>query len=471
MSELINSDDQLSTPSVYQPVKKLKTIMKKNVLMGLMLLGWGTMAQAQTKLSLSVPLLDLPQNTQLPHRYPSMHQALQWSADVYDVSFWGIDAASNALFDKKWTQTGFSYATGLLFSKYGSELPLPLGVWGHEEYHRSVLGANGIDSKNGNWIFHRWDGTVYGPSDQDLANLKATDNNALLYAYTAGVQYETQLTKTSVMNDFYNERSFYKAPLYLYNAHYVWNYFRFATSTHSDSVKVIAPKFEHKEATQRDFAGADLTAWAYDMFNPDASYYDRDDFPNGEGENRRIGFHDLSEEAQQYLVKQKRLSLLNFLNPAIILVNRIRINEELTILPFVQYSPTHFGNSISLNMPFTYKGDGYYLGVNRYANYKHAYYGMEAGVYQRPIDALQGLSMSCTVKIWKQPNSFFGSKASWGGAIKWGVSYAVADRLALTLDVTGKTAGWLEGNPYLKRNFNPVLGFQYIVPGLNSGKL
>lgn len=429
------------------------------------------LVHAQTKLSLTVPLFDYPQNTGLPHRYPSMNQSLQWSGGMYDLGFWGIDAAGSALFDTGWKQTGFNYAAGLLFSKYVSELPIPLGIWGHEEYHRSVLGAGGVASKNGNWIFHRWDGTVYGPSDEELANLKASDLNTLLYSYTAGVQYETQLTKQGVINDFYNQRTFYKAPLYLYNAWYVHNYFRFSTSVHSDSVKVIAPKFESAKARDRDFAGADLTAWAYDMFNPNEPYTSRDAFPNGEGVNRRVGFHDLPEEAQRYLVKQKRLSLLNFLNPAIILVNRIRINEDLSILPFVQYSPTHFGNSISLNMPFTYKGDGYFLGVNRYNNYKHHYYGVDAGVYQRPLQALEGLKISCIVKIWKQPDSFFGDKASWGGAVKWSVAYPVADRLNVTVDITGKTAGWLEGNPYLKRNFNPVLGFQYIVPGIDSERM
>lgn len=445
--------------------------MKRLLIIGLVLLSCGPLANAQTKLSLSVPLFDYPQNTGLPQRYPSMAQAMDWSAGMYDLSFWGIDAASNALFDDGWQQTGFSYATGLLFSKYGSELPIPLGVWGHEEYHRAVLGTNGIASKNGNWIFHRWDGTVYGPSDEQLADLKATDLNALLYSYTAGVQYETQLTKQGVVNDFYNERTFYKAPLYLYNAWYVFNYFRFATSTHSDSVKVIAPEFEHKEASQRDFAGADLTAWVYDMFNPDEPYESRDAFPNGEGVNRRIGFHDLPEEAQHYLVKQKRLALLNFLNPAIIMVNRIKINDDLTVLPFVQYSPTHFGNSVSLNVPFTYQGEGYYLGVNRYSNYKHHYYGVDAGLYQRSLQALEGLKISCIVKIWKQPDSFFGDKASWGGAIKWSMAYPVADRLNVTLDITGKTAGWLEGNPNLERNFNPVFGFQYMVPGIGGGRL
>ena len=446
--------------------------MQKLLFITLIILCITHATSAQTKLSLSVPLFDYPQNSKLPHRYPSTTQALAWSGDLYDVSFWGIDAAGKGIFGpsgNSWKHTGFSYVTGFLFSKYGSELPIPLGVWAHEEYHRAVLGANGISSKNGNWLFHRWDGTVYGPSDEQLAGLKATDNEALLYSYTAGVQYETQLTKASVINDFYNERSFYKNPLYLYNAWYVYNYFRFSTSAASDSVKVIAPEFEPKSAHERDFAGADLTAWAYDMFKPDEPYFDRDDFPNGTGENRRVGFHDLPVEAQTWIVKQKRLSLLNFLNPAIVLVNRIKINDDLTILPFVQYQPTHFGNSVSLNMPFTYKGDGYYLGVNRYSNYRNHYYGVDAGLHQRSLQALEGLKISCIVKIWKQPETFFGEKASWGGAMQWKLTYPLADQLLVTLDVTGKTAGWLEGNPYLKRNFNPVLGFQYIVPGFRAG--
>jgi len=58
------------------------------------------------------------------------------------------------------------------FVKYGSELPIPLGVWAHEEFHHSVLGVNGISSKNGNWFLSRWDGTVYGVSDEQLSDLK-----------------------------------------------------------------------------------------------------------------------------------------------------------------------------------------------------------------------------------------------------------------------------------------------------------
>ena len=121
------------------------------------------------KLRLTVPLGDFPQNNSLPQHFPSMNQALEWSNDMYELGFLGIDALGDKLFVnnskqsarwKKFSNNAFKYALSLGFSRYGSELPIPLGVWGHEEFHRSVLGISGISSKNGNWLFNRWDGTV-----------------------------------------------------------------------------------------------------------------------------------------------------------------------------------------------------------------------------------------------------------------------------------------------------------------------
>ncbi len=79
-----------------------------------------------------------------------MVQALEFSSDFYELGFWGIYEAGNKLFkdpqsDKLYKYV-FKYALGLAFSKYGSELPVPLIVWAHEEYHRAALGFNDIAS-------------------------------------------------------------------------------------------------------------------------------------------------------------------------------------------------------------------------------------------------------------------------------------------------------------------------------------
>ncbi len=158
------------------------TLMKKSIYLGLLLFtASASFAQdpAVYKLRLSYSLLDVPQNLNSTGNYPSMMQSVELSSNLYDLSFWGIDAAGNAIiknrnntFGGKIANSGFKYLAGFAFSYYGSELPVPLGVFTHEEFHRSVLGINNLSSRNGNWIFNRWDGTVYGLSDEDLNSLK-----------------------------------------------------------------------------------------------------------------------------------------------------------------------------------------------------------------------------------------------------------------------------------------------------------
>ena len=273
--------------SPYYYLKKLSTMkklikIKKSFYLGILLLSASNLFAQDTavyKLRLSYSILDVPQNFNSVGKYPTMMQSVELSSDLYDLSFWGIDAAVNVIVKNrnesiggKIANIGLKYLLGLGFSNYGSELPIPFGVFTHEEFHRSVLGVNDLSSKNGNWIFNRWDGTVYGLSDEVLSELKTNSINNLLYSYISGVQSENYLTQVNVIDDFFHSRIFYKNPLYLYNAYYVWDYFKFSASSLSDSAKVLAPPHEDVNPVNRDFAGADLTAWIYDMFSPEMPY-------------------------------------------------------------------------------------------------------------------------------------------------------------------------------------------------------
>lgn len=126
--------------------------------LALIYLSFYTNAQDTSRYSLrlNIPLFDVPQNISLPYKAPSMYQSLELSNDFYELSFFGIDKLGNKLFISKtkpyskWRKISnhiFKYGLSLGFSKYGSELPIPLGVWAHEEFHRSVLGVNSISSK------------------------------------------------------------------------------------------------------------------------------------------------------------------------------------------------------------------------------------------------------------------------------------------------------------------------------------
>jgi hypothetical protein len=422
------------------------------------------------QLRLAVPVVDFPQNRDLPYRYPSMNQALEFSSDFYELGYLGIDKLGNALFKpkkkeytfgKKLLNAGFKYLLSAGFVKYGSELPIPLGVWAHEEFHRSVLGVNNIDSKNGNWLAHRWDGTVYGISDQDLGTLKSQNPDQLLYAYVAGIQSEVLLNGKFSVQDFYKKRTLPKNALILYNAWYVWDYFKFSASPVTDSVKVWGAKGENPDPKQRDFAGADLTAWAYDMFSPEKPYTDRDKFPNGEGVNRRIGYSDLSLDAQQYLIKEKKLSLLNFVNPAIFFVNRIPLGKHSSFNFFMQYAPTHFGNDISLTLPIQLRNTGLLLGFHKSSNLKSEGYGLDVGFYNRKLT--KRLETDFLLHVWDQPKSFYNNSKETGGAVRLDARYQVTRNVALAIALNSKTKGWQMGSPYLKSNLSSSLGLNYIL--------
>lgn len=397
-----------------------------------------------------------------------MDQALQLSLDFYDLGYWGIDAAANAIFPdeehtgsfmRKTYKRGFQYAAGLAFARYGSELPIPLGVWAHEEFHRSVLGVADIHSQNGNWLLNRWDGTVYGVSDDDLAHLKGSNLHQLLYSYVAGVQAEVISNREVVLEDFYHQRSFHKNSLLLYKAWYVHNYFRFSTSFDSDSVKIIAPEHENAKPMERDFAGADLTAWAYDMFNPTLPYGERDDFPNGSGENRRLGFSDLSAEAQDYLKQQKQLSLINFFNPGIFFINRIPLGDQLSFNLFTQYVPTHFGNDISILLPVRHRQTNLLLAVHRYSSYRKVGAGIEVGWFDQPLG--KRLSLTTNLKLWQQPGHFFATGLHFGGSASFGLNYSISKQWVAFIQARGKTKGFELGVPFLEEKASFQLGLSY----------
>lgn len=451
--------------------------MKKSIYLGILLFSASTLfAQdpAVYKLRLSYSLLDLPQNFNSVGNYPSMMQSVELSSGLFDLGFWGIDAAGNAIiknrnesFVGKIANIGLKYFLGLGFSNYGSELPIPLGVFTHEEFHRSVLGVHDLSSKNGNWVFNRWDGTVYGLSDEVLSELKMNSINDLLYSYVSGVQSENYLTQVNVIEDFFHPRTFYKNPLYLYNAYYVWNYFKFSASSLSDSVKVLAPPHEDVNPINRDFAGADLTAWIYDMFSPETPYTDRDMFPDGEGVNRRLGFSDLTTEGQDYLNKQKQLALLNFVNPSIFLVNRINVSRDFNFLAFMQYSPVHFGNDIALYIPFQIKSMNQLIAIHNYNNMDKKFLGFQYGIYNISPFLNKKIEIGGTLNLWTQPinQGFFDQSGKLGGAIEMKSDFDIGRGFLVNITAGYKTTGWMIGNPYIDQKAKFRVGIKYFLKG------
>lgn len=418
------------------------------------------------KLRLDLPLFESAQNLSKPYGWPSMNQALGWSSSLYDLSFYGIHRASALLWRRQSTplkragRKTIEYAAQLLFARYASELPVPLGIWAHEEFHRSVLKTAGIYSHNGNWLPERWDGTVYGVSDQQLKTLKSEHPEILLYSYVAGVHAELAQNKRLVQEDFSYRRHYYKSALILYNSWYVYNYFSFATSALSDSVARIAPRFESESSRQRDFAGADLTSWVWDMYTPGEAYDNRKPFPGGEGVNRRIGFSELSKDGQTFLLEQKKLSLLNFINPSILGVHRIQVGEHFSFLPFVQYFPLHFGNCRNLTLLLSARKMTVMAAYNQYNNLRLQGHGAELGARKEVDDGKT--SFNAQVNWWQQPDAFQSSALRSGFSCHAGTTRQVTSVIFLNVSADYKTRGWLLGNPYLDSRFSLNAGISIV---------
>lgn len=451
-------------------MKKITTKISRYSLLVLITIITGFKLNAQDttvyKLRLSLPVLDVPQNIKQISNYPSMNQALEVTNDMYDISYYGIDALGDMLIkraNKSGNQTflnsAFKYAAGLGFSKYASELPLPFGVWMHEEYHRSVLGVNHIKSKNGNWIFNRWDGTVYGVSDSALAQLKSADVNQLAYAYTAGVQSEIALSKKISFDGFYHKRSIDKSSLLLYNAWHVFKYFSDAAGNVSDSEKVIIPRHESSDPLLNDFAGNDLTAWVYDMFNPDSSYYSRPTLPNSSAVNRHIGYNDLSPEAQDYLKHQKHLSLLNFINPSIFFIERIKVAKGISFNFLVQYAPTYFGRDVAVYLPVQLYNYNLVLATHNYKSFNSRGHGYEIGISEYRLT--DKINADVTLRFWQQPQAFYTYQLKTGFGIDAKATYNMSKKVSVFAGVQQKTKGWVLNSPYTNHNLSAQIGFSY----------
>ena len=190
-------------------------------------------------------------------------------------------------------------------------------------------------------------------------------------------------------------------------------------------------------------------------------------FPDGEGVNRRIGFSDLTAEGQDYLKKQKQLSLLNFANPAIFLINRIKVNPDFNIMAFVQYSPVHFGNDIALYIPFQVKSMNQLIAIHNYNNSDKWFPGLQYGIYNITPFHNKRMELGGMLNFWMQPDDqgFFDQSGKPGGAIEVMSDYYIGKGFSVNITAGYKTEGWMIGNPYIDPKGKFRVGLKYFLKG------
>ncbi|MBK9593640.1 MAG: hypothetical protein IPO32_19805 [Crocinitomicaceae bacterium] len=151
--------------------------------------------------------------------------------------------------------------------------------------------------------------------------------------------------------------------------------------------------------------------------------------------------------------------MLNFVNPAIFFVNKIRINQNLAFNFFAQYAPTHFGNDVAFYLPVSYKKFNMLVDFHNYSSRNDNGLGIGLGLFNYSIT--EKLNMDLVLNYWNQPRSFNGNEKINGGAFQIKTNYAIKNNLSAYAGVSGKTEGWIMGNPYLTKNISFEAGLKF----------
>lgn len=400
-----------------------------------------------------LPAVDLPFNTSNGYTFPSMAQSLALSSDVYQLAHFGIGAAIDPYGDSMGQRIGgrlaISAADFLLTY-------LPGGMaWQHEEWHRATLSRRGISSFNDVYRFKLFANiiAVSKVDDGKLADFKRDRPAEYVRMSTAGIEgnYElaTQLEKHQV---FYRTRAWHGFALwqlYLTNVFYVGT----CASKSADEISDEEAASAGTDRTKLDFTGLDCTAYTHDLYRPSAPYGPSRGSVNG----RYIARRDLDSNERSYLRNQLYLSLLNFLDPALLGIDWFDVSSaRLRFSAHVRHQPTSFGQATSLEAMLA-RGDlRAFASLIGYSNRDTVLPGLSAEIHRFPLDLVIGLPIDVSPRIglWLQPSAqrFEGAKVAPGGLAALRLGLALRPEFEPWIEVEGKSNGWVAGNVYLDAN-------------------
>ena len=220
------------------------------------------------------------------------------------------------------------------------------------------------------------------------------------------------------------------------------------------------------DVASRDFTGHDFTAWAYDLHRPDEPYAARGVHPSGVGIDRYIKPEDLTSDELTYLKRQGRLQLLNLVDPFLLNLRGFMVTNPLNKRPMrfnarAGHLLTPFGDTIDANVFLEQDDVRLFVVLHAYANGRRRLPEINAELVDYPVLFLgQRLLISPRAAVWLQPDHqrFDSDAAKPGGLIALRVHRRGSGRLSGYVDVEAKSAGWVAGRVYLRRNVSVRVG-------------
>lgn len=355
---------------------------------------------------------------------------------------------------RKLINGGGEAITGALANLLASYLPLGSG-WAHEEFHRNALTSRQIYSYDDIYNFKLLAETVSVSqvTDPDLVAFKRDYPTEHIRAAEAGIEGEYQVI-TSMQKDafFYDIKTGSTAPIfYLITIAGTSGYVRVCAKPESNK---ITNDINSKEKTipVRDWVGLDFNAWVYDLHRPNEPFTDRGVHPSGVGINRYIKFDDMTPEMVGYLRTMGNRQLLNYVNPQLLGIRRIRLGSDTYGNVALRHYLTSFGDDINLDLFYKRGVNNFYAVIHRYSNQKQSFGGLEVQWVDKPIRvARQPLVLTMRGMAWSQPaeQSFFATKGKPGGLFSVQLRTGSGRVWQPYIEAEAKTAGWVAGNPFL----------------------
>lgn len=418
----------------------------------------------RTGVALDIPLVDLPFNSQHGLTWPSMGQALGLSSDFYQLVHHGVGKLVDP-YDPVRSQAILGRVAIVVADALATNLPGGL-IWAHNEGQRAVLGRNDISSRNDIYRFRLFDPTVYVSrvSDDDLRGLKQRSPADFVRRSTAGLEMNLELVTAMQKSQLFYATRTWNQGLYWQSYLLVTGYQYLCASGRADRITRDADRSgDEADPMRRDVSGLDCLAWTRDQFRPGEPYdvASRGRHASGVGIERYTANRDLTTRERGHVNMMAGLSLLNFLDPALVGIDafNVRVGSRQQPLRFnghVRHTPTAYGHAVNLEAYGQYGDINVFAALDTGLNRQSVFPGLRAELHRFPLDLVIGLPISVSARagVWLQPrDQRFETSSHVPGALgALRVAYSSSRSFEPYVEVEGKSAGWVAGQAWLGSN-------------------
>lgn len=277
--------------------------------------------------------------------YPSMQQSM-FLYQGFAVGGNELLRRSFSTVESPWLRLGIGLPVTFVVNLVtDAAFALPFGAphegWLHEEWHRAVMSAHGIDTFDslavpGNQLaaaladrfYTGSSGSVLGATDEQLAAFKEQSPGDYVRMSTAGMESQAVAVRQIERDQFFfaGDETWWgplvgvrgwNAGTLVFNTFANFSYVAECGSQDGADFTSADEADDPGDVLARDFTGLDCDASVYDMFRPREPYSARGVHPSGVGVDRFRSVDDFTDDERRYAQDSVLRAALAFADPAL----------------------------------------------------------------------------------------------------------------------------------------------------------